>query len=104
MAGPCSSAWRNTWTGLNRARENWAGLFPRGYLEGAALEALTASELFAASVRLTLTPGPASDPTLVVLVRPLSLPPEEHYRTGCRAVSVPIAITPNSPLRRGQIP
>ncbi len=67
----------------------------RADLERAVAETLTASELPEASVRLTLTPN-----SLIVLVRPLALPPDERYRTGCRAVTVPLTISPNSPLRR----
>ncbi|MBN1458795.1 MAG: aminotransferase class IV [Armatimonadetes bacterium] len=65
-------------------------------------EALRASDLADAMVRLTVTPGPAGspEPTVVVLVRPLSLPPHQIYESGCLAVSVPVAHTPDSPLRR----
>ena len=65
-------------------------------------ETLRASSLADAMVRLTVTPGPAGspEPTVVVLVRPLSLPPRQLYESGCLAVSVPVAHTPDSPLRR----
>jgi branched-chain amino acid aminotransferase len=74
---------------------------PRETLTGAVSAALEASGLAEASVRLTLTPGPAGTaaPTVVVLVRPLVLPPEEHYRAGVRAVTVPIAMAGSTPLR-----
>ena len=51
---------------------------PRETLTEAVSQALEASGLAEASVRLTLTPGPAgaATPTVVVLVRPLVLPPE----------------------------
>ena len=58
-------------------------------------EALSASGLADASVRVTVTRG-----ALVVLVRPLSLPRPEQYERGCRAVSMPAAITRESVLRR----
>ncbi len=65
-------------------------------------EALAASGLPDASVRLTLTPGIAgsSSPTLVILVRPLPLPPPERYTSGCIAVSVPAAQVGETSLRR----
>jgi len=67
----------------------------------AVREGLAASRLPDASVRLTLTPGVAgSSPTLVVLVRPLSLPPPERYASGCLAVSVPAAQVGETSLRR----
>ncbi len=66
----------------------------RADLENAVQETLIASELPDASVRLTITPN-----TLIVLVRPLTLPPEERYQTGSRAITVPIAISPTSALR-----
>lgn len=58
-------------------------------------ETLTASGLSDAVVRLTLTAN-----SLVILVRPLSLPPPERYAHGCVAVTVPAAVTQASPLRR----
>jgi len=58
-------------------------------------EALSASGLADASVRATVTPG-----TLVVLVRPLSLPPRGQYERGCRVVSLPAAQAPGTVLRR----
>ncbi len=58
-------------------------------------EALSASGLADASVRVTVTRG-----TLVVLVRPLSLPPRGQYERGCDAVSVPAAQAPGTVLRR----
>ena len=74
----------------------------RDYITRAIKQALAASELAEASVRLTLTPGPvtSSSPTLVILVRPLSLPPPELYERGCLAVSVPAAHNGQTPLRR----
>ena len=74
---------------------------PRDSLEGAVHDALAASGLPEAGVRLTVTPGPAGaeEPTCVVLVRPLSLPPPERYRTGCAALSVPVAVSRGSSLR-----
>ena len=65
-------------------------------------EALDAGGLDDAIVRLTVTPGVAGSPTptVVVLVRPLSLPPRQLYESGCSAVSVPAAHTADSPLRR----
>jgi branched-chain amino acid aminotransferase len=74
----------------------------RDYITRAVEEALAASELRDASVRLTLTPGPAgsSSPTLVILVRPLSLPPRELYERGCLAICVPAACVRETPLRR----
>ncbi len=73
----------------------------RARLARAVAEALAASGLADASVRLTLTPGiSGSSPTLVALVRPLSLPPPERYTAGCAAVSVPAAQAGDAPLRR----
>ncbi len=71
-------------------------------LTGAVEEALDAGDLDDASVRLTLTPGAAGSqqPTVVVLVRPLSLPPRQLYESGCQCVSVPAAQVGESPLRR----
>ena len=65
-------------------------------------EALDAGGLDDAIVRLTVTPGVAGSPTptIVVLVRPLSLPPRQLYESGCLAVSVPAAHAADSPLRR----
>lgn len=74
----------------------------RNHIARAVEEALAASELTDASIRLTLTPGPAgfSSPTLVVLVRPLALPSQELYLSGCKAISVPAAQVAATPLRR----
>jgi len=73
----------------------------REHMVRAVEEALAAAGLDDASVRLTLTPGiTSSSPTLVVLVRPLSLPPPERYASGCVAVSVPAAQVGDTPLRR----
>ncbi len=58
-------------------------------------EALAASGLSDAVVRVTVTPN-----SLVVLVRPLSLPPQERYEHGCVAITIPTAIVQASPLRR----
>jgi branched-chain amino acid aminotransferase len=71
-------------------------------LGAAAAEALAASGMRDAVVRVTLTPGPAGSatPTLVVLVRALHLPPAERYQTGCRAIALPAAIGRGSLLRR----
>lgn len=71
-------------------------------LATAAGEALQASGLPDATARLTVTPGPAGagNPTIVVLVRPLALPPADLYEHGCLAVSVPALQTPDSPFRR----
>jgi len=72
------------------------------HLTAAVTEALEASEMGDAIVRLTVTPGIAgsSTPTVVVLVRPLSLPPKQLYEAGCQAVSVAAAQVGESPLRR----
>jgi len=72
------------------------------HLTAAVLEALEASEMADAIVRLTVTPGIAGSPTptVVVLVRPLSLPPRQLYEAGCQAVSVAAAQAGESPLRR----
>lgn len=59
------------------------------------MEALSASGLTDAVVRVTVTPS-----TLVVLVRPLSLPPQERYERGCAAVAMPAAVMGGSVLRR----
>jgi branched-subunit amino acid aminotransferase/4-amino-4-deoxychorismate lyase len=74
----------------------------RASITKAIADALAASELPDASVRLTLTPGiaGASSPTLVVLVRPLALPPPERYEQGCITISVPAAHVGGTPLRR----
>jgi len=61
----------------------------------AVSEALTASGLRDAIVRLTLTPD-----SVVVLVRPLSLPPLERYARGCVAITLPAVISQLSLLRR----
>ena len=65
-------------------------------------EALAQSALDDATVRLTVTPGIAGSqtPTVVVLVRPLALPAQQLYESGCLAVSVAAAHPPDSPLRR----
>ncbi len=65
-------------------------------------EALGQGGLDDAIVRLTVTPGIAGSPTptVVVLVRPLALPPPQLYQSGCLAVSVAAAHTADSPLRR----
>jgi len=65
-------------------------------------EALAAGELPDATVRLTVTPGIAGSPkpTVVVIVRPLALPPADLYESGCIAVSVAAAQAPGSVLRR----
>jgi branched-chain amino acid aminotransferase len=75
----------------------------RATLVRAVHEAVAAGRLAEAAVRLTVTPGLsglASDPTTVVLVRPLSAPPMERYTGGCRAASVPAAHVGSTPLRR----
>ena len=73
----------------------------RDRLTKAVEETLTASGLTDASVRLTVTPGIDGDsPTLVVLVRPLALPPRERYQHGCLAVSVPAVQVATTALRR----
>ena len=74
----------------------------RELLERATAEALAASGMSEAAVRLTVTPGPvqAASPTVVVLVRDLALPPAECYQAGCRAVTVPAAQAAGTPLRR----
>lgn len=71
-------------------------------LAKAVQEALDAGGLEDASVRLTVTAGVAgsSTPTVVILVRPLRLPPRELYESGCHAVSVRCAHNPETPLRR----
>ncbi len=71
-------------------------------LTSAVHEALEASELSEAMVRLTVTPGAAAAEslTIVVLVRPLALPSADLYQVGCRAVSVPATHCSSSPLRR----
>jgi branched-chain amino acid aminotransferase len=73
----------------------------RGLLERAVSEALAAGGMSNAVVRLTVTPGLGrlGEPTLVVLIRPLTLPPPEQYGHGCRAVSVPVAQVGSAPLR-----
>ncbi len=74
---------------------------PRDDITKAVEESLTAGGLAEASVRLTVTPGIDGDsPTLVVLVRPLALPPRERYQQGCLAVSVPAAQVATTALRR----
>lgn len=75
---------------------------PAEQVMAAVQQALAASELSEASVRLSLTPGPAgaAQPTLVVLVRELVLPPAERYATGCDAITIPAAVVHCSPLRR----
>ncbi|MFB3879921.1 MAG: aminotransferase class IV [Armatimonadota bacterium] len=71
-------------------------------LSRAVGEALDASDMSDASVRLTVTPGMAGSPspTIVVLVRPLALPPADLYESGCLAVSVAAAQATGSALRR----
>jgi branched-chain amino acid aminotransferase len=71
-------------------------------LSRAVAEALAAGGLPDASVRLTVTPGIAGSPkpTVVVIVRPLALPPADLYEAGCTAVSVAAAQAPGSVLRR----
>jgi branched-chain amino acid aminotransferase len=71
-------------------------------LSRAVQEALAAGGLPDATVRLTVTPGMAGSPkpTLVVIVRPLALPPADLYESGCSAVSVAAAQAPGSVLRR----
>jgi branched-chain amino acid aminotransferase len=71
-------------------------------LTSAVLEALDASDMPEAMVRLTVTPGAAGapTPTIVALVRPLALPSADLYESGCRAVSVPATHRSDSPLRR----
>ena len=88
----------------------WEPAPARERLRAAVKEAVTASGLAEASVRVTVTAGvgtPAlraretsSCPTLVVLVRPLALPPKEQYQRGCDTVSVPAAQAPGTVLRR----
>jgi len=74
---------------------------PRDDITKAVEEALAAGSLADASVRLTVTPGIDGDsPTLVVLVRPLVLPPRERYQHGCLAVSVPAVQVATTALRR----
>jgi D-amino acid aminotransferase len=75
----------------------------RAALSAAVAEALAAGDLSDAVVRLTVTPGRAgesSGPTVVVLIRPLSLPPAERYSSGCRAVCIPAAHIADAVLRR----
>jgi branched-chain amino acid aminotransferase len=71
-------------------------------LAEAVQEALDAGGLEDASVRLTVTAGVAgaATPTVVILVRPLRLPPRDLYESGCHAVSVRCAHNPETPLRR----
>jgi branched-subunit amino acid aminotransferase/4-amino-4-deoxychorismate lyase len=71
-------------------------------LSGAVEEAVAMGGLPEASVRLTVTPGVAGSPkpTIVVIVRPLALPPADLYESGCIAVSVAAAQAPGSALRR----
>ena len=64
-------------------------------LHTAVSEALSASGLPDATVRLTVTPN-----SRVVLVRPLSLPPQEQYERGCTALTVRAAVVRESVLRR----
>lgn len=74
----------------------------REVLERAVAEALAAGGMSNAVVRTTVTPGEGrlGEPTVVVLVRALKLPPPEQYAHGCRAVSVSAALAKDSPLRR----
>jgi len=80
------------------------GLTPpaREVCERAVAEALAASGIGGAAVRLTVTPGlaDAGSPTLVVVVRALTLPPPEQYASGCRAITVASALTVSALLRR----
>jgi len=71
-------------------------------LNRAISEALAAGGMSNAVVRLTLTPGQGQlgAPTVVALIRPLTLPPPEQYGHGCRAASVPIAQVGAAALRR----
>ncbi len=71
-------------------------------LAAAVGEALDASGMEDAGVRLTVTPGIAGspEPTIAVLVRPLALPAPDLYANGCHAVSVPAAHAGESVLRR----
>ena len=71
-------------------------------LAKAVQEALDAGGLEDASVRLTVTAGVAgsSTPTVVILVRPLRLPPRDLYESGCHAVSIRCAHNLETPLRR----
>ena len=87
----------------------WEPAPARERLRAAVKEAVAASGLAEASVRVTVTAGvggaagmgmPALQPTLVVLVRALVLPPREQYERGCRVLSVPAALGPRSVLRR----
>ncbi len=76
---------------------------PTGQALAAAVgEAVDASQLDDASVRLTVTPGAvgAQSATTVVVIRPLALPPGHLYESGCLAVSVPSAQSADSALRR----
>jgi branched-subunit amino acid aminotransferase/4-amino-4-deoxychorismate lyase len=86
-----------------RAAAAELGLTPPGEpaLRAAVAEALAASEMREAAVRVTLTPGTpgSAAPTLVVLVRDLHLPPTERYQGGCRAVTVSAAMARGSRLR-----
>ena len=72
-------------------------------LRGAIDEALAAGGMRDAVVRLTVTPGLAAkpdQPTVVVLVRGLKLPPPEQYASGCAAICVPAAQVRGTALRR----
>jgi len=76
-------------------------------VEEAVVQTVGASGLAEASVRVTVTGGagvgtPALQPetTIVVLVRPLTLPPQEWYQRGCAAAAVPAAVVGGSVLRR----
>jgi branched-chain amino acid aminotransferase len=86
------------------AREVGLLVPPRELLERAVAEALAAGGLSDAVVRLTVTAGTGggAPPTVVALVRPLTLPPPERYAAGCRAVSVPVAQVPKCALRRAK--
>ena len=76
---------------------------PEERLRGAIDEALAASGMRDAVVRLTVTPGLAAKPdrpTVVVLARGLKLPPPEQYASGCAAICVPAAQVRGTALRR----
>jgi branched-chain amino acid aminotransferase len=79
------------------------GLTPphRELLERGVTEALAAGEMSTATVRLTVTSGAGGlgSQTVVVLVRPLRLPPPQHYSQGCRVVSAPMGLASGSLLR-----
>jgi len=80
------------------------GLSPpsRDLLERGIAESLAAGGMSNAIVRVTVTSGTGEvgPQTVVALVRPLKLPPPQHYSQGCRAASVAIGLAPGSALRR----